>query len=68
MPGFDEVAKSTTGTSFVAKGKLVQSPAKGQPFDLQICDPVNHSIKIIGKCPGDEFPLAKKKQSTEYLR
>ena len=34
MPGFDLVAKSTVGTSFKAKGKLIRSPAKGQPFDL----------------------------------
>lgn len=68
MPNFDEVSKCTTGCSFKAKGKLVKSPAAGQPFDLQINDPENHSIKIVGKCPGDSYPLAKKKQTTEYLR
>lgn len=68
MPGFEEVAKCTLGASFRATGKLVRSPAKGQPFDLELKDAETCSIKIVGKCPGSDYPLAKKKQSNEYLR
>jgi len=68
MPNFEEVSKSNLGTSFKAKGKLVKSPAAGQPFDLKIDDPEQHSIKIVGTCPGDQYPLAKKKMTPEYLR
>jgi asparaginyl-tRNA synthetase len=68
MPGFDLVSKANVGTSFKAKGKLVRSPAKGQPFDLQICHPDTHAIRIIGDCPGDTYPLAKKKHTNEFLR
>lgn len=68
MPNFAEVIKCTTGASFKIKGKLIRSPAKGQLVELQVCCPTAHAIKVIGECPGDEFPLAKKKHSVEFLR
>ena len=34
MPNFAEVSKATVGYCFKVKGKLIRSPAKGQPFEL----------------------------------
>lgn len=68
MPNFDKVSKTTTGASFKMKGKLIRSPAKGQLVELQVCCPERHSVKILGDCPGDSYPLAKKKHSVEFLR
>lgn len=60
MPNFKEVSHATVGTSFKIKGKLIKSPAKGQLVELQVCHPEKHAVKIIGDCPGDTYPLAKK--------
>lgn len=69
MPDFDKIAKATVGTSFKAKGKLIRSPAKGQPFEMQICEPsAGHAIRVLGECPGETYPLAKKRHTNEYLR
>ncbi len=68
MANFAEVSKATVGTSFKIKGKLIKSPAKGQLFELQVCHADTHACKIIGDCPGDSYPLAKKKHSVEFLR
>ena len=68
MPNFKEVSHATVGTSFKIKGKLIKSPAKGQLVELQVCHPEKHAVKIIGDCPGDTYPLAKKKHTVEYLR
>jgi len=68
MPNFAAISKATTGASFKMVGKLIRSPAKGQLVELQVCSPKDHYIKLIGECPGDSFPLAKKKHSNEYLR
>ena len=32
-PGFDEVSKANIGASFMIKGTLIKSPAKGQLFE-----------------------------------
>lgn len=53
----------TTGASVAATGKLVQSPGKGQSFELQAT-----GIKVIGKCDGENYPLQKKRHSFEFLR
>lgn len=68
MPNFDEIAKQTVGASFKVKGKLIKSPAKGQLFEMQVSQPDIHAIKIMGSCPGDKYPLAKKRHTNEYLR
>lgn len=68
MPDFDQISKANVGTSFKIMGKLIRSPAKGQSFELQVCQADTHAVKIIGECPGDSYPLAKKKHSVEYLR
>ena len=70
MPEFPDISKSLTGASFKFKGKLIESPAKGQLFELQVCEPSVHSAKVIGHCDGKTYPIpkTKKKITNEKLR
>jgi asparaginyl-tRNA synthetase len=57
-----EINKLTTGCSVEVNGRIVESKGK-QKFEV-----ASNSIKIVGECPGDTYPLAKKRHSLEYLR
>ena len=52
----------TTGACISAIGLLVESPAAGQPSELQAT-----SIEILGLC-GNDYPMQKKGQSFEAMR
>ena len=60
--GFDQLADVSTGTALAVRGALVESPGKGQRWELKA-----ESIEIIGRCD-DDFPLQKKRHSDEFLR
>lgn len=62
LPNFAEITKITTGSSLTVKGELVKSPGDKQPFELKAKE-----IEIIGLAE-QEFPLQKKRHTTEYLR
>ena len=70
MPEFADIAKSLIGSAYKFKGKLIESPAKGQLFELQVCEPSVHTGKVIGHCDGKTYPImsSKKKITTEKLR
>jgi len=68
MPNFAEIAATRVGASFRAKGKLIPSMGKDQKFELQVCSPDAHEIKVVGKCDGDTYPLPPKRHTVEYLR
>lgn len=60
--GFDELTKLVgTGASVAFIGDVVESPAKGQKIDLQAT-----VASVLGVA--EDYPLAKKKHSLEYLR
>lgn len=59
---YTEIEKLTTGCSVHATGKIVESQGK-QAFELSAT-----SLRLVGSCPGETFPLAKKRHSLEYLR
>ena len=52
----------TTGACICAVGTLVESPAAGQPSEIQVS-----SIEIYGLC-GSDYPMQKKGQSFETMR
>jgi asparaginyl-tRNA synthetase len=58
-----------TGASVEARGKLVPSPAPGQPVEVAAS-----SVTLIGEAPaenapgGRSYPLQKKRHSLEFLR
>jgi asparaginyl-tRNA synthetase len=60
----EEVLKLTAGCAVEARGKIVPSPAKGQPFEMQA-----ESVTVIGWVEDpDHYPIQPKAHSVEYLR
>ena len=62
IPGYDDIAQMTTGSSVSISGALVESPGKGQKWEVHAT-----SIKLIGEAPAD-YPLQKKGHTPEFLR
>lgn len=58
-----ELDKLTTGCSVIVEGLLVESQGGKQAVELSAT-----KLKVVGSCPGDTYPLAKKKHSLEFLR
>jgi asparaginyl-tRNA synthetase len=58
-----EVSRLSTGSCVRVEGKLVKSPAKGQPVEIQA-----ENIVIYGWATPVEYPLQKKRHSFEFLR
>ena len=53
----------TTGACLRVKGTLVESPASGQPVELQAIE-----IQVYGPADPESYPLQKKGHSLEFLR
>ncbi len=61
--GFESVARHlSTGCSVEARGELVDSPGKGQRFELHA-----REVVLVGEA-GEDYPLQKKRHSFEFLR
>lgn len=64
IPGFDEVKSGSTGASTFIIGEILASQGKGQAVELKAT-----AVTVLGACPADSFPLAKKAAiSLENLR
>jgi len=59
---YQEIVKLTTGAAISVTGGLVESPGKGQKWEVRA-----GAIEILGTAP-DDFPLQKKRHTDEYLR
>lgn len=57
-----EVVKLLSGSSIEVMGELVDSPGKGQKFEIK-----SSHIAVVGTVPED-YPLQKKRHSYEFLR
>ena len=57
-----EVRKLRTGCAVIAEGELVESPAKGQRYEVRAA-----RVEVAGWV-GDDYPLQKKRHSFEFLR
>lgn len=57
-----EIKKLTTGCSVRVTGQLVESPGKGQRYEIQA-----ESVEVIGWADHD-YPLQKKRHTFEFLR
>ena len=57
------LAKTLSGASVRAEGKIIPSPASGQAVEITLMD-----LQVLGECPQEEYPLQKNKMSMEYLR
>src|SRR6188472_959789 len=60
----DDVAHLTAGCAVVITGKVVPSPAKGQPFELQAT-----RVDVVGRVEDpDTYPIQPKPHTLEFLR
>jgi asparaginyl-tRNA synthetase len=58
----DEIRHVGTGFALDAEGELVDSPGKGQRFELRA-----DRIEVVG-ATGEDYPLQKKRHTFEFLR
>jgi asparaginyl-tRNA synthetase len=65
LPNYaSEVMRLTAGCAIEATGKIVPSPAKGQPFEMQA-----DAVRVIGWVDDpDTYPIQPKPHTLEFLR
>jgi asparaginyl-tRNA synthetase len=63
IPTYGEVDKFTTGAAAEVTGTVVASIGKGQKYEIKAL-----SLKLVGDCPSETYPLQKKRHSQEFLR
>jgi len=62
LANFEEAGRITIGSAIEASGRLVESPAAGQPFELRA-----EKVAVVALADAD-YPLQKKRHSFEFLR
>ena len=62
LSDFEEIQKLRIGSAIEVVGKVIESPAKGQAFEVQVV-----SINLLGDCPED-YPIQPKRHTREFLR
>eukprot|EP00752_Nemacystus_decipiens_P002287 g2165.t1 len=62
VPTYSEVERLSTGASVSVTGVVVESPGKGQRFEIKA-----QEVHVVGECP-TEYPLQKKRHTLEFLR
>lgn len=62
-PAHENLGAANTGASIAVRGALVESPGKGQKWEVHVRD-----ITIFGEADQESFPLQKKRHSDEFLR
>lgn len=62
IPGSEDLSRMSTGASVEVLGELVESPGKGQSWEVRAT-----KVKLLGEAP-DDFPLQKKGHSADFLR
>lgn len=62
-PAHAQLEPVSTGASVCVRGRLVESPGKGQKWEISAA-----SITVYGTADPETFPLQKKRHSDEFLR
>ena len=62
LKNYENIKTISTGSAVAVTGSLVESPGKGQRWELQA-----NCVEILSVAP-DTFPLQKKRHSDEFLR
>ncbi len=62
LSDFEEIQKLRIGSAIEVVGKVIESPAKGQDFEVVVV-----SIKLMGDCP-ENYPIQPKRHTREFLR
>jgi asparaginyl-tRNA synthetase len=63
ISGYEILPEITTGASIRVMGSLVESPGKGQKWEVRAKE-----IALLGSADPETFPLQKKRHSDEFLR
>ena len=63
LPGWDACAEAGTGAALEVRGALVESPGKGQRWEVKAT-----GLTLVGHADPETFPLQKKRHSDEFLR
>jgi len=63
IPTYAQVAKFSTGAAVEITGTVVESPGKGQKYEIKA-----DTLTLVGDCPQEDYPLQKKRHSQEFLR
>lgn len=63
LTNYNDVLGISTGCSISVTGGLVESPGKGQKYEIKAKD-----VIIYGDADPEEYPLQKKRHSFEFLR
>ena len=62
VPSYNELKRVSTGAAVAVRGKLVESPGKGQRWEIHASE-----LEVLGEA-GNDYPLQKKGHSREFLR
>ena len=62
-PAHAALAPVNTGASVAVSGRLVESPGKGQKWEVHATE-----LLLYGEADAESFPLQKKRHSDEFLR
>ena len=62
LPNYEEITKAGNGASFRVVGDLVESPGKGQQWEIKATE-----VSVWGGTT-EEYPLQKKRHGFEFLR
>ncbi len=62
LENYNKIAEITTGSAVAIEGRLVESPGKGQKWEIHA-----NKVELISLAPED-YPLQKKRHSDEFLR
>ncbi len=63
VPTYDRISQVSTGASVMITGELVESPGKGQKWEVR-----GTELTLLGSADAETFPLQKKRHSDEFLR
>ncbi|WP_022661076.1 asparagine--tRNA ligase [Paucidesulfovibrio longus] len=58
-----ELEKINTGAAVAVSGEMVESPGKGQKWEVRA-----KTVRMVGFADAEAFPLQKKRHSDEFLR
>ena len=63
LPGYDAIESISTGCSVSIEGTLIESPGKGQKYEVQA-----KRLEVVGTADPETYPLQKKRHTPEFLR
>ncbi|KAG2008080.1 asparaginyl-tRNA synthetase [Coprinopsis cinerea AmutBmut pab1-1] len=64
----DVLRSLTNGAAVRLRGRLVESPGKGQSHELLVERGKEGAVEVLGECDPETYPIQKKLLSNEYLR